>query len=46
MKKRLWNGKVPWMLNVLHGNTNANKELLFFRMFVKKNLLLLLVSLH
>ncbi len=25
-KKRLWNGEVPWMLKVLHGTINANKE--------------------
>jgi len=22
----LWNGKVPWMLKVLHGTIDANKE--------------------
>ncbi len=29
LKNLLWNGKVPWMLKVLHGTINANNELLF-----------------
>ncbi len=38
MKNLLWNGKVPWMVKVLLGNVNANKETLFFKATLLNNM--------
>jgi len=32
----LWNGKVPWMLKVLHVTINSSKESLFIRVYGKE----------